>query len=98
MIELRLHGVQPLTVQIDGAHHILQETLEPVEAPIEKRNIVVDAKSFALIEGDCRNVGFGATATHGKGFYRLGSAVVTINKGSASEVCRFAAVRCSTEL
>ena len=48
MIELRLHGVQPLTVQIDGAHHILQETLEPVEAPIEKRNIVVDAKSFAL--------------------------------------------------
>ena len=82
MIELRLHGVQPLTVQIDAAHHILQEIFEPVEPPVDKRNVVVDANSFALIEGDCLNVGFGAAA-HRKGFYRLGSAVVTINKGRA---------------
>ena len=81
MIELRLHGVQALAVQIDGAHHILQQTFEPVEAPVDKRNVAVDANSLALVGGDCRNVGFGATATHGKGFYRLGSAVVTINKG-----------------
>jgi len=80
MIELRLHGVQPLTVQIDGAHHILKETFEPVEARVDKRNVAVDANSLALVRGDCRNVGFGATATHGKGFYRLGSDNVTINK------------------
>ena len=35
MIELRLHGVQPLTVQIEGARHFLQEVFEPVQALID---------------------------------------------------------------
>jgi hypothetical protein len=81
MIELCLQSIQPLTVQIDGAHHILQEHFEPFQARVDKRNVVVDANSRALVGGDCRNIGFGATSTHREGFYRLGSAVVTINKG-----------------
>jgi len=51
MIELRLHGVQPLAVEVNGLHQAVKEAFKPIEALLDQLGFAEQTSGLALISG-----------------------------------------------
>jgi len=52
VIEVRLHGVQALCVEVDGLHDFVQQVLQALEALIDRQRFRSGANPITLIGRD----------------------------------------------